>query len=251
MAGMWEIDDLTRRSFIERAGLLAGLAAFAQLPGLLGPKGLLEEAAAQELDVVRDTLSGVLAFVLPGDDEYSVAQGESAPGPGAVGAGILDPLITALDHFVPAEVPLVGEQTLPASGAVALLLNDFALQVNPTASSGPFLSPFARLTFKEKAEAFNRFENDRTITDAVPELKFVGSITHGYVAFLAFSEAGVLDPATRKLTATPVGWQIARYGGPTDGHAEFKGYFQGRKSVVRAGAKRRRRRRKRRRRRED
>jgi hypothetical protein len=225
-------EPLSRRALMQRAGLVGAAALLSQLPALLDAKGLLAEAEAQELDVTRDTLSGLLAFILPGDDEYSVAQGVEAKGPGALGAGTLDPFIDALDNFVPAAA-LGFTTTVPASGGVATLLNDFALQVNPAASSGSFLSPFARLGFDEKAGALELLETDEVPSGAVPELNFVAGILPGFVAFMACSEVGVLDPGTRELAARPVSWRLSRYAGPAEGHPELRGYYQGRKRVRR------------------
>ena len=161
------VDEFTRRSLIARAGALGVAAALAQLPALLGAKGLLDQARAATGDVTRDTLSGLLAFILPGDDEYSTAQGEAANGPGAIGAGTLEPFINALDNFVPASA--AGQTvTVPASGGVATLLNDYALQVDPASANGGFLSPFARLSFANKGEVFRRFETDETVSEVVP-----------------------------------------------------------------------------------
>jgi hypothetical protein len=243
VAAEWS-DSLSRRAFLERAGLLGVAAALAQIPFVVGAKGLTADAQAQTLDVIRDTLNAVLAFILPGDDEYSVAQGESAAGPGGVGANTVEPLVKALDHFVPAYAVGV-EATVPASGGVATLLNSFALQVNPAADHGSFLSPFARLSFKEKAEVFRRFELDQTVNAAVPELAFVAGIMHGYIAFLIFTEGGVQDPRTLRPTTRPVGWAITGFSGPADGYPELKGYFQGRKSVAPKRKRRRVRRRRR------
>jgi len=223
------IGPFSRRSFMERAGLTAAAALLVQLPGFLDAKGLLEKAMAAESDVVRDTLSGLLAMILPGDDEYSRAQDAAAGSAGAIGGGTLDPFIHALDNFVPVGA-LNQSATVPASGGVATLLNSYALQVNPAAANGPFLSPFARLKIAEKAECFRRFESDPTFA-AVPELKFVAGILPGFVGFMAASEVGVIDPATRQLRSQPVGWHIARYSGPADGHKEMKGYYQGRRKV--------------------
>ena len=54
-----------------------------------------------ETDVVRDTLNGLLAFVVPGPDAYSVAQGSSDDDPGGVEAGVMDVLIRTLDLSAP------------------------------------------------------------------------------------------------------------------------------------------------------
>ena len=225
-----ERDGLSRRTFLERAGLLGAAAALAQLGATLGARGLLAEAQAAETDVVRDTLQGFIAFILPGNDEYSVAQGESAASAGGVGGGTLDPFIAALDGFVPASVLGQPSATLPASGGVAMLLNSYALQVNPAAASGQFLSPFARLSFKQKGEVMRRFESDALASGAIEELRFVSGILPGFVGFLAASEASVYDPATRSVRSRPVGWALSGYGGPAEGHPEFLGYYQGRKS---------------------
>jgi hypothetical protein len=213
--------QFTRRDLIERGGLL-GLAA--ALPGFLSAKGWLEDALAQADGGATETLSALVAFILPGNDEYSEAQGEKTDKPGGIAAGTVPVFIRNLDAFVPAAVPGFGTETLPASGGVSFLLNRYALEVNP-AGSGPFTQPFARLTFAEKAEVFKRFESDSAWNDT--EFKFVSGILPGFVGFLAWSEAGVIDPKTRKPTKRPVGWRLSKYGGPAEGHAELRGYYRG------------------------
>jgi hypothetical protein len=152
-------EGLTRRALLERAAAAGAFAGLAQLPALLDAKGLLDEARAQSADLVVDTFSGLAAFILPGDDPYSVAQGESGRGPGAVGSGVVAPFIAALDEFVPLAA-LGPNATLPASGGVATLLNRYATEVAPAAAGGGFPSPFARLSFAQKAQVFKRFESD-------------------------------------------------------------------------------------------
>src|SRR5206468_7343916 len=119
----------------------------------------------------------------------------------------------------------------PASGGVATRLNAYAREVNPAAANGRFLSPFARLSFAEKAEVFRRFEADDGLSSAVQEFRFVSGILPGFVAFLAWSEAGVLDEASRQPKQRPVGWQLSQYG-PAEGHAELKGYYEGRRAAL-------------------
>ncbi len=170
------------------------------------------------------------AFILPGSDAYPKAQGESASGPGAVDSGALNAFVTSLNEFVPASVLGVANTNIPAAYGVATLLNNYALQVNP-AASGPFLSPFANLSFKDKGTVFQRFEADEMANAQVPELRFVSGILPGFVAFVFCSEAGHYDPTARQLTGTPVSWSIAGYSGPAEGHAELKGYYQGRSAV--------------------
>lgn len=238
---------LSRRTFLAGAGATALAGLLSQLPGVLGARGLLEVAQAQSADVTTDTLSALVAFILPGDDEYSRAQGTPTTEPGGIAAGTVPVFIDNLDKFVPAAAGGT-TTTVPASGGVATLLNDFALQVNPGASSGAFLSPFARLTFDEKAEVFKRFEADETTSGALNEVKFVSGILPGFVGFLAWSEAGVINPQTRQPRTRPVGWQLSNFGGPAEGHAEMKGYYEGRRAAVKAKPKPKRGRRRRRRR---
>jgi hypothetical protein len=214
---------------LERAGLLGLATALAPLPDILARKGLLGQALAAETDVTRDTLSALVAFILPGNDAYSRAQGDRTKEPGGIAAGTVPKFIDALDRFVPVSAFGNDGQTLPASGGVAALLNGYAVQVNPAAANGAFLTPFARLSNREKAMVFERLESDPEFDGT--ELKFVGGILPGFVGFMAWSEAGVLDPKTRRVRKRPVGWRLSKYGGPAEGHAELKGYYQGRKRV--------------------
>jgi len=243
---------VTRRTLLERAAVVALVGGLGQLPQLLDAHGLLEEAQAQSPDLVVDTFNGLVAFILPGDDAYSVAQGESANGPGGVGAGTVGPFIAALDEFVPLAALGPGA-TLPASGGVASLLNRYATEVAPAAAGGAFPSQFARLSFAQKAEVFRRFEADPAWEGTA--LRFVGGILPGFVGFMAASEVGVLDPASRTTASRPVSWELSKYAGPAEGHAELRGYWRGHKAaakskrVKRWEAKGRRRRRPRRRRR--
>jgi hypothetical protein len=220
---------LSRRAVLERAGLLGLAAALAPLPDVLARKGLLGQALAAESDVTRDTLSGLVAFILPGNDEYSRAQGDKTKEPGGIAAGTVPAFIDALDKFVPISAFGNDGTALAASGGVATLLNAYALQVNPAAANGALLSPFARLSNKEKAMVFERLESDPEYDGT--ELKFVGGILPGFVSFMAWSEVGVINPKTRRVRKRPVGWRLSKYDGPAEGHAELKGYYQGRKRV--------------------
>jgi hypothetical protein len=222
---------VTRRALLERAGMVGAAAALAQLPAVLGARGWLDDALAQSPDLVEDTFNGLAAFILPGDDPYSVAQGASASSPGGVGSGAIPAFIQNLDDYVPLAV-LGPEASLPASGGVATLLNGYAAQVDPGASNGSFPSPFARLTFEQKAEVFRRIESDPVYDGTM--LKFVGGILPGFVAFVIHSEAGRIDPETREVTETPVSWAISGYGGPAEGHPELKGYWRGHRAAVKS-----------------
>jgi len=108
--------------------------------------------------------------------------------------------------------------------------------VNPAAGNGDALSPFARLSFDEKAKVMQLLEADSSWDDT--EFKFVSGILPGFVGFLAWSEAGVINPDTRTLEKRPVGWKLSKFDGPAEGHPEFRGYYHGHRSA----RKRRRRR---------
>lgn len=140
---------------------------------------------------------------------------------------------------------LEGGGTVPLSLAVALLLNLVATQVNPAAVSGPFASPFARLSFAEKASAFSLIEGpdadlvarlDTQLPQPLSQslsglLRFVGGALLEFPAFATYSEWSVFDPETGRVIATPVGWQLSGYEGPSNGHDDFLGFFQDRREV--------------------
>ena len=238
---------LDRRQFLVRAGVIGAAAALWQVPGLLRVRGWYEPAYAQEPNLVRDTLNGLVAFIWPGDDEYSTAQGDSRDGPGAIAADTTTILIQSLDEFLPAPDgpgPLANDETVPLSGGIANLLNVVAATVNPVAAGGPFPSHFSRLSAEEKAQVFSTLETDNGIPDnELPEpftattgnFRFVAGILPGFVAFLAFNEWHAYDPETRTLTKRPIGWDHSGYQGnrtnPVEGWDEFLGYYQGRRSV--------------------
>jgi hypothetical protein len=180
--------DPTRESILERAGLLGLSAALAELPSYLEAEGLAERVRKASSRYVDDTLAGLVAFVLPGDDEFSVAQGESHPAPGGVSYGAVPLLHEAFDHFGPR-----------AAAGVAVLLNEYARDVDPAAGR----SAFARLQHGQKAEALRRFEADPRLERS--ELRFLARILPGFVAFIAFSRAGVYAPSQHAVTRRVVG----------------------------------------------
>lgn len=290
---MTDRSTLSRRVFLARIGVLgAAVGAGGLLPsgsaGASPPLSQVVDALRPLLaELARDTLNGLVTFVVPGPDRYSQAQGTRRGEPGAIDAETTDFMIEALDNFVPfpqevarpvtqafatglselgIELPgsLIGllplpvetlddalaallesEETIPLSLVVALLLNLVATQANPLAVSGLFLSPFARLSFREKAAAFALVEGPDAdlvalLDTQLPEpmrasvsglLRFVGGALLEFPAFGAYSERAVLDPATRTLTGTPVGWQLTAYQGVSDGWDDFIGYYQDRTRV--------------------
>ncbi|PXY27611.1 hypothetical protein [Prauserella muralis] len=265
-------------------GALAAPAANAQTDALPGLVALLRPVLAE---LARDTLNGLSVFALPGPDPYSAAQGTPSDTPGAMEARTTDFLIEALDNFVPfpdqlarpagaalatgladtgIELPgtdllpgelatldkalaalLENDATLPLSFPISGLLNLLATQVNPLAVNGPFLSPFARLNYAEKARAFELLEGPDSDLVALldvqfPEplkasvsglLKFVGGALIEFASFGSYTEYAVFDRGTRQLTGRPVGWQLTGYqpDGPVEGWDDFIGYYQGRTEV--------------------
>ena len=173
--------------------------------------------AQSEVDMVRETLNGLIAFVAPGPDPYSVAQGESTSEPGGCDAGILDALIRTINASQPTEP----QGPAPVS-VVVDTLNEIAHKINPSAQ-GPFESAFACLSVAEKAAVFEAIESN-------PQARPLAAVLPA-TAFLIYSEAAVFDPVSRTIRSRPLGWDLSNYEGVANGRAEFKGYYQNRRSV--------------------
>lgn len=235
---------VTRREFFSRfGGMAAATAAVYALPEVLRVRGWWSAAYALELDLVRDTYNAFAAMLWPGNDAYSIAQGESALRPGAIAANAGVHLIALLDQFVPAPDNLgSNDLTVPLSASIASAINTVALTVNPLALTGIFLSPFARLSFRDKVATWRRLEEDTQIvtapdpTHSLGVLQFVFGNLPAFVQFLAFSEIDVFDPIARTLRRRPVGWTHTGYLGNSlvtaDGWNEFKGYYQNRREAA-------------------
>jgi hypothetical protein len=191
MAG---VGELSHESVLARAGSLGLSTALAELPALLQARGLDDQARRLPAAHTKDTLSALVAYVLPGDDAYSLAQGVSHPAAGGVEAGTVPLLAEALDHFAP-----------NAAAGVSVLLNDYARQVDPDADRRRFpRTPFARLAHAHKSEVFRRFQADPGL--AGTQLGFAAGILPGFVAFIAFSKAGVYAPGQRAVARRVGGW---------------------------------------------
>jgi hypothetical protein len=213
---------LSRRELLERATALAGGAfILAGLPDALRVRGWLEEASAAGPSVVEQTMNGLVAFVVPGRDRYSIAQGAKSAKPGGIEAGATPAVIRTLDRFLPSNPPL--------SSTTATILNQFALTVRASSRRGKFGSPFANLSFVEKAKVFRAIEG-LTAPDA-GSIRFLFGNLPDLAAFLSYSEAGVFDRRRRRLRRRPLGWSLTRYGGTADGHAELRGYLGGRRAA--------------------
>jgi len=206
---------ISRRGFLGNMLLLSAAMALARATDLLTSRGWAQAAEVTTPDLLHDTFNGLLAFIVPGRADYSVAQGVSTVEPGGVDIGVTDILIATLDETTP---------FLPQfSATVAGILNNIALVVNPS-PGGTFLSPFACLSFAEKAAVFQ-------ITDATDSLKPLAGVLPAFVAFFCYSEAAVFDPITRSVTGHPIAWDLSSYQGVSDGRNEFLGYFENRREV--------------------
>jgi hypothetical protein len=196
--------------------------ALLQAPQVLSGRGWIQPVYAADPDLVRDhTYNGLLAFVVPGNDPYSMGQGVSTEEEGGVDADITDVLIASMDQAVPFRPNFSVE--------LAGILNFVAQQVNASASE-PFSAPFANLSFPEKVKVF-AFLEGVVVPDLRPFAPLAGVLLQ-FVAFLVYSEAGVFDPKKRTLRGTPLGWTLSNYEGVADGRDEFKGYYQDRRKVT-------------------
>jgi len=201
---------VSRRGFLGQAALAAAAAALVHVPEFLRHDRWFETARASGADLAHDTYNGLLAFVVPGRDEYSVQQGVVSSDPGGVESDGVDALIATIDESTP---------YFPSfSSAISDLLNGTTVALNMLVA-GPFASPFANLTTPQKAAVFEAL-------DLSPDYKVLAGVLPAFVAFFVYSEAGSFDPVTRSLTGTPVGWAISNYEGVSDGRAELLGYLK-------------------------
>ena len=235
---------LTRREFVTSlGGLAAATMAVAALPEVLGRRGWWSAAYANDADVVLDTYNGLAAMLWPGNDAYSVAQGEWNERPGAIAANAGRHTMVTLDGLLPEPYTEFHSDRgqLPLSGSIASAINSVALTVNPGATGGAFPSPFARLPFADKAAVWRVLEEDtRQVTEleaahSLGVVQFVFGVLPAFVNFFAFSEIDVFDPVARTVTRRPVGWDHCRYLGertePVEGWDDFLGYYDGQREV--------------------
>jgi hypothetical protein len=216
------LTGVSRRELLKRAtALVAGAAVLDRLPHALRVQGWLENAYAAGPNVVQQTMDGLVAFVVPGQDRYSRAQGTRSKTAGGIEAGTTSALTRTLDRFLPGPLPL--------STTAATILNEFAKQVDPASQRGKFASPFANLSFAKKARVFQTVESLQGASGG--PIRFLVGNLPDLVAFLAYSEAGVYEAKRKRLRRRPLGWRLTRYAGVVDGRKELKGYWRGRKAA--------------------
>lgn len=118
-----------------------------------------------------------------------------------IGAATLPRLTRTLDRLLPGPVPL--------SATVASILDGTAAQLKPGAT-------FAQLSTAQKAKVFETLE--QLPVETAGSIRFLVGNLPDLTAFLAYS--------------TPQGWRQAHYRGTAHGHAELKGYWQGRRAAA-------------------
>jgi hypothetical protein len=214
---------LSRGELLRRTtALLAGAAVLDRLPAALRIQGWLEDAYAAQPNVVKQTMNGLVAFVVPGRDRYSKAQGTKTRTPGGIEAGATAALIRTLNHFLPSDPPL--------SSAAATILNEVAANVAPRhRGQQRFASAFANLSFAQKAKVFQTLEGFEG--EEAGSIRFLAGNLPGLAAFVSYSEAGVFDRRRHRPAFRPFGWQLSRYAGVAEGRPELKGYYQGRRAA--------------------
>ncbi|MFB4315511.1 hypothetical protein [Actinomadura sp. 21ATH] len=140
---------------------------------------------------------------------------------------------------------LRNDATVPLAPVVALILNLEAVRVDPRSLAGPFAAPFARLPYAGKARVFELLEGadsdlvallDRHLPEPYHRsvsglIEFTANGLLVLAALGGYSEWGVFDPETRRLTGRPAGWRASGYTPSADGWDEFTGYYQDRTEV--------------------
>ena len=213
----------TRRRLVESTAAALAAATAANLGPIDWPAQVLAEARAAEPDTTRDAINGFVAFIVPGSDVYSKAQGVTVPGPGGIGAGATDPVIAIIDR-------VMGDaagNAVPSSAATAGLLESAAKKIDPNASRGGFASNFSRLSFDQKLAAIRGIETDPALASVAGLLSSLPAL----VGLTVYSEVAVLDRRTRVPRRRPVGWRLTNYAGSSDGWPELRGYYGGRRKA--------------------
>jgi hypothetical protein len=241
----------------------------------------LSEIVAALGDLTRDTFNGWTVFVAPGPDAYSVAQGVADRQPGAIEAQAPDYVMLGIDFSLRPPHPLArpiavalgpalgdvqlplpagavpldwalavlieSDEVIPLSLAIALLLNFLATQVSAASVNGMFLSPFARLTFAEKAGVLERLEDPAPelvarIAAETPEairpaiagqLAYVGGVLFVLPAIATYIDWLAFDRRTKTMLNHPTSWRLTGFqpDGPVEGWDDHRGYYQDRRKM--------------------
>src|SRR5947207_2128317 len=94
---MRSIDDcesatrlISRRGFLGNMALVTAALTLARATDVLTSRGWAQAAEVVTPDLLHDTFNGLLAFIVPGPDDYSVAQGVSTIELGGVDEDVVD-----------------------------------------------------------------------------------------------------------------------------------------------------------------
>jgi hypothetical protein len=209
---------------VSRRGVLTGVSAAVVLTSIAPP------ARAVTDDYVTTAMNGLASYVLPGDDAYSIRQGRTRPGPGGVAAGTAGHLRRGYDSVITVAVAPPFGVNLPGAAGLSAALDLFTRRRFLVESFGPFNHPFANLTHPRKALVLADLDRE-ALLERLP-------IGYGFSTFITlaangcFSEFGVMDWTTHRLTGIPVGWRISKHSGVSDGWPEFQGYWGGRQAAI-------------------
>lgn len=233
----------------------AGLGVFA-VPGPITDRYSLAQGEtsasagsveAKGPELIAHTLDRYLA--LPDDYLQALVAAFRDGAPDTAGGLVALELLGATFDDV-LQLVLANDLAVPASFPAALLMNFAATQVRLSSVVGPIpASPFANLRWAEKGQALQRIEQADpdlvALIDAnAPQplqdsasglLRFLGNVLLALAGFAPYTEYGVFDPAARRVTRRPIGWDLSRYmpgrTTPADGWAEFLGYYQDRRAT--------------------
>lgn len=167
-----------RRAFFVRAGLIGAAAALGETA--------LRQAGTEPADalaplfdtIATDTINGLVAFVVPGPDRYSVHQGVSDTLPGGIAADGTAFMLNALDNFYP----------VPAE-PMRLLVQAFATALTDSISEIP---PSLKVPLSLAAEIDLAVENQLAEQGTVP-LSALVALLLNLVATMA-APASVVGP---------------------------------------------------------
>lgn len=231
---------------------LPGQDAYSRAQGTPRPEpGGIE---AQGTDFFIDNLDRFLPFpdelVRPAARSLVTALHDLPLPPLPLLGNLLPPIVVPLGVLSDAVFAiLANDEATPLSLPAALLLNFAATEVNPASLNGAFLSPFARLSVRDKARALELIEVSNSDLVALLDaqiaeplkasvsglLKFLGGSLYEFAAFGSMGESRRYDPQTRTLTGRPVGWQLTGFlpdNQPGDGWDQLLGYYQNRREVT-------------------
>jgi hypothetical protein len=228
------VDELLRASPAAASSLAASGKSGSALLRLvdLAPLGLGDLAPIFD-QLSTDTMNGLIAFVVPGPDAYSLSQGVSDTNPGGIDAGGPAFLLNALDNFFPVpqeplqllvqavttglvtnlpglpglpiipglaeeldlalDLLLAQQTTIPLSLLIALLLNFVATLINPTSLAGEFVSPFSQLSFAEKTSVFATLEGEAAAVAAMIDQSLPQPLQDSISGLIEFVAGALLE----------------------------------------------------------